>query len=220
MTTYEDDKMFKASLRVRNTFYELYASESEIRRSKSEPALCCVSDSFDTARVSSTPGLVVSQSHTSSVPAVAAAVSSDGHEGIRPSTSLTEQHSMKEALKLAPCDTTIMVRNLPCRVGHDRMMAELKSNGLDGSYDFIYCPKSARDRKTFQGYCFINFMDPEAVEQFLTRFANYQFEGTCSEKVVQFDRAHVQGREANMALLRSSRNRVEFKSNPAGLRAA
>eukprot|EP00928_Gymnodinium_smaydae_P078271 TRINITY_DN62084_c0_g1_i1.p1 TRINITY_DN62084_c0_g1~~TRINITY_DN62084_c0_g1_i1.p1 ORF type:complete len:102 (-),score=6.47 TRINITY_DN62084_c0_g1_i1:96-401(-) len=100
------------------------------------------------------------------------------------------------------------------------MMAELKSVGVDGRYDYLYIPRSHRDRRSFQGYCFINFMVPEATTLFMTMFANHQFEGINSEKAVHFDRAEVQGREANVALLRSGRKRVEFRADPSGLRAA
>eukprot|EP00928_Gymnodinium_smaydae_P076977 TRINITY_DN6008_c0_g1_i1.p1 TRINITY_DN6008_c0_g1~~TRINITY_DN6008_c0_g1_i1.p1 ORF type:complete len:205 (-),score=28.95 TRINITY_DN6008_c0_g1_i1:440-1054(-) len=135
-----------------------------------------------------------------------------------PSRRAVEQHS--DIAKLAPGDTTIMVRDLPCKVGYERMMAELKSGGLDGLYDYIYFPTSHHQKNAFKGFCFINFMTPEALELFANEFANYQFEEIRSAKVVRFDRARVQGREANVALLESGSKRLFYLADPDGLRAA
>eukprot|EP00928_Gymnodinium_smaydae_P066329 TRINITY_DN4935_c0_g1_i3.p1 TRINITY_DN4935_c0_g1~~TRINITY_DN4935_c0_g1_i3.p1 ORF type:complete len:240 (+),score=26.57 TRINITY_DN4935_c0_g1_i3:66-722(+) len=217
MTNLGGTHIYNAHLRVRNTFYEIYVDEPKIRRCKSEPAVCFVFDANGTNGVPPTPNSIVNQKDTASI--VNLAKSSDTCEVMGPLLPLTEQHGMTTLLKLAPCDTTVMVRDLPCKVGYERMMAELKSVGLDGCYDFIYCPKSTRNRSAFKGYCFINLMSRGAVEIFVIEFANRQFEGIRSEKAVHIDRAEVQGREANVAHLRSARNRVAFKSDPAGLRA-
>eukprot|EP00928_Gymnodinium_smaydae_P026888 TRINITY_DN20971_c0_g2_i1.p1 TRINITY_DN20971_c0_g2~~TRINITY_DN20971_c0_g2_i1.p1 ORF type:complete len:243 (-),score=12.64 TRINITY_DN20971_c0_g2_i1:2-661(-) len=218
MTNIIDDmNIYSAGLRVRNTFYELYIDEPKIRRCSSEPAVCLGSEPKGTLRVPLTPGFDLSQKHAASI--VTSATPSNGCEFVGPSMPSTEKHCMMALLNLDPRDTTIMVRDLPCRVGYEGIMAGLKSIGLDGCYDFIYCPKSIRDRSAFKGYCFINFMTREAIEIFVAEFADHQFEGTHSEKAVRFDRAYVQGRKANVAQLRSCRNRVVFKSNPSGLRA-
>eukprot|EP00928_Gymnodinium_smaydae_P026890 TRINITY_DN20971_c0_g2_i3.p1 TRINITY_DN20971_c0_g2~~TRINITY_DN20971_c0_g2_i3.p1 ORF type:complete len:243 (-),score=23.01 TRINITY_DN20971_c0_g2_i3:122-781(-) len=218
MTNIIDDmNIYSAGLRVRNTFYELYIDEPKIRRCSSEPAVCLGSEPKGTLRVPLTPGFDLSQKHAASI--VTSATPSNGCEFVGPSMPSTEKHCMMALLNLDPRDTTIMVRDLPCKVGHERMMAEMKSIGLDGCYDLLYCPKSTRDRSSFKGFCFINFMTREALKIFVFEFANHRFEDMHSEKVVHFDRADIQGRSANVAHLRSSRNRVVFRSDAAGLRA-
>eukprot|EP00928_Gymnodinium_smaydae_P049965 TRINITY_DN3356_c1_g3_i1.p1 TRINITY_DN3356_c1_g3~~TRINITY_DN3356_c1_g3_i1.p1 ORF type:complete len:204 (+),score=20.08 TRINITY_DN3356_c1_g3_i1:1-612(+) len=120
---------------------------------------------------------------------------------------------------ISPSDTTVIVRDIPCRVGYERMMVELKHLGLDGCYDFIYFPKSLRDRKCNRGFCFINFMSPDALRRFVMQFTGYRFESIQSPKSARIGRASVQGRRATIAQLIGARNRVVFKADPAGLRA-
>eukprot|EP00928_Gymnodinium_smaydae_P066328 TRINITY_DN4935_c0_g1_i2.p1 TRINITY_DN4935_c0_g1~~TRINITY_DN4935_c0_g1_i2.p1 ORF type:complete len:214 (+),score=21.21 TRINITY_DN4935_c0_g1_i2:84-725(+) len=208
---------YNARLRVRNTFYELYTDEPKLRRCTSEPVVSFISDAKDTIGVLWRPDPVVSQNRAALI--LNPATSSSSHADTGLSLALAEQRSMTALLKFDPCDTTIMVRDLPCKVGYERMMRELKAIGLDGCYDFIYCPRSTRDRAAFKGFCFVNFMTREAMETFVRDFAQHQFEDIHSEKTVRFDRAEVQGRKANLAHLLSGRNRVVFKSDPAGLRA-
>eukprot|EP00928_Gymnodinium_smaydae_P076875 TRINITY_DN5997_c0_g1_i2.p1 TRINITY_DN5997_c0_g1~~TRINITY_DN5997_c0_g1_i2.p1 ORF type:complete len:249 (-),score=24.50 TRINITY_DN5997_c0_g1_i2:98-844(-) len=120
--------------------------------------------------------------------------------------------------ELQSSDTTVMVRDIPCKVGYVRMMIELKSLGFDGCYDFLYFPKSLRDRHSNRGFCFINFQTPDAAMLFVTKFAMHQFDGIQSQKSARVGRAMVQGRKANVTQLMSARNRVQFKSDAAGLR--
>eukprot|EP00928_Gymnodinium_smaydae_P007595 TRINITY_DN12720_c3_g1_i1.p1 TRINITY_DN12720_c3_g1~~TRINITY_DN12720_c3_g1_i1.p1 ORF type:complete len:269 (-),score=43.22 TRINITY_DN12720_c3_g1_i1:35-841(-) len=136
-----------------------------------------------------------------------------------PSVSLAGVRKRKEKLGLSPGDTTIMVRDLPCKVGYERMMTELKLIGLDGCYDYIYFPKSFHDKNSFKGFCFINFMTRGAIEIFETTFEEHTFHDINSTKTVRLGRADVQGLEANVALLRASRKRIEFKADPIGLRS-
>eukprot|EP00928_Gymnodinium_smaydae_P093742 TRINITY_DN7804_c0_g1_i1.p1 TRINITY_DN7804_c0_g1~~TRINITY_DN7804_c0_g1_i1.p1 ORF type:complete len:226 (-),score=31.98 TRINITY_DN7804_c0_g1_i1:218-895(-) len=225
MTNYDDDKKYAVELRVRNTFYELYAYEPSMVRCKSEPALSFAPGLRSRPEVQCSPELAGSQNGVTSVVASAAAsapvtISSKSCRARSPSQLQPEQHTEMKPFELSPYDTTIMVRDLPCMVGYQRMMLELKSLGLDGCYDYIFFPKSYHDKNSFKGFCFINFMTREALEFFMAEFAEHNFEDICSEKKVCFGRADVQGLEANLLVVKSSRKRVEFRADPAGLRAA
>eukprot|EP00928_Gymnodinium_smaydae_P085640 TRINITY_DN69183_c0_g1_i1.p1 TRINITY_DN69183_c0_g1~~TRINITY_DN69183_c0_g1_i1.p1 ORF type:complete len:183 (-),score=17.95 TRINITY_DN69183_c0_g1_i1:15-530(-) len=171
MASNGDEETCIVRLRVRNTFYELYSDEPLLRRCKSEPVLCF--DVTVTTGVTSTPRSSMSENSTASI--VASPMSSNCYKVVTPSMSKTQRDSIMASLNLGPSDTTIMVRDLPSKVGYDRIMAELRSLGLYGCYDFLYCPKSSRDRSTFKGFCFINFMTHEAIELFVDGFANHQF---------------------------------------------
>eukprot|EP00928_Gymnodinium_smaydae_P026073 TRINITY_DN20576_c0_g1_i2.p1 TRINITY_DN20576_c0_g1~~TRINITY_DN20576_c0_g1_i2.p1 ORF type:complete len:281 (-),score=43.17 TRINITY_DN20576_c0_g1_i2:185-1027(-) len=164
-----------------------------------------------TAGDPATPGSALSQNSSASFSNSAESSSSAQPPG--------EQRTDAAPFKLSPGDTTVMVRDLPCKVGYERMMAELKSFGFDGLYDFIFFPTSRFGRSSYKGFCFINFMTRDAVDLFVSKFADYRFAGISSKKAVRLDRAEIQGREANMAILRTSGKRVEYRENPEGLRA-
>eukprot|EP00928_Gymnodinium_smaydae_P007593 TRINITY_DN12720_c1_g1_i1.p1 TRINITY_DN12720_c1_g1~~TRINITY_DN12720_c1_g1_i1.p1 ORF type:complete len:219 (+),score=21.51 TRINITY_DN12720_c1_g1_i1:90-746(+) len=213
-SSFNDDETCMVTLRVWKTFFELHASVPKIRRCSSEPALHFVPDVTRTSGHRNKPELGASRNFDTTQASANPPLMNDD-AATSPDPDPAEQ---TDALR--PSDRTVMVRDIPCKVGYKRMMAELKSLGLDGCYDFLFFPKSTRDRHFNRGFCFINFMSPEAVSFFVARFARYQFEGIESRKVARIGRAHVQGRKENMARLIAARNRVEFKANPAGLRAS
>eukprot|EP00928_Gymnodinium_smaydae_P032640 TRINITY_DN2357_c0_g5_i1.p1 TRINITY_DN2357_c0_g5~~TRINITY_DN2357_c0_g5_i1.p1 ORF type:complete len:202 (+),score=26.50 TRINITY_DN2357_c0_g5_i1:52-657(+) len=118
--------------------------------------------------------------------------------------------------------TLVFVRDLPCKVGCQRMMLELKSLGLDGRYDFIHFPmKQKHGKDSFVGYGFINFLSERDASYFMARFANHCFPDIRSEKTVRVERAHQQDYSAKMAVWRRTTKKASaaYMFNAAGLRA-
>eukprot|EP00928_Gymnodinium_smaydae_P026577 TRINITY_DN20825_c0_g2_i2.p2 TRINITY_DN20825_c0_g2~~TRINITY_DN20825_c0_g2_i2.p2 ORF type:complete len:187 (+),score=43.73 TRINITY_DN20825_c0_g2_i2:141-701(+) len=93
--------------------------------------------------------------------------------------------------------TTVMVRNVPCRVSEERMDLELELLGFANTYDYLYFP--ARKNKSTIGYGFINFLTSDTAANFVKVFNGYSFPGTNSTKQCYVTRADIQGREANLA---------------------
>eukprot|EP00928_Gymnodinium_smaydae_P037546 TRINITY_DN26045_c0_g1_i2.p1 TRINITY_DN26045_c0_g1~~TRINITY_DN26045_c0_g1_i2.p1 ORF type:complete len:209 (+),score=21.08 TRINITY_DN26045_c0_g1_i2:67-693(+) len=189
-----------AHLRVRGTFYELYSHEQpKPSRCCSEPCLSlCVSDSNGrTCDKSEQPlSVLINSLHL----------------------ELIAMH--EESSECSKGSTTLMIRNIPCKVDIGHMMNELKSMGLDGCYDFIHFPfRHSKGKRTSIGYGFINFLSRAAAVYFAMSFQHHQFDGTHSEKRVQVDVAAVQGRKANVAMLSSSRIGTAYLTDPRGLRA-
>eukprot|EP00928_Gymnodinium_smaydae_P077317 TRINITY_DN6059_c0_g1_i1.p1 TRINITY_DN6059_c0_g1~~TRINITY_DN6059_c0_g1_i1.p1 ORF type:complete len:211 (-),score=21.12 TRINITY_DN6059_c0_g1_i1:188-820(-) len=208
-SSFNDDETCMAKLRVWKTFFELYAEVPNLRRCSSEPA----SELASCSRLSSIPRCVTS-THGETSGAVTASPLNDSN-----GTAPLDTGSVELTDKLRSGDKTVLFRNIPCKIGYERIMRELSHVGLDGRYDFLYLPKSVRDRHSNRGFCFINFMNTEDVELFVKKFTN-RFEGVQSQKFARVGRANVQGRKENVACLLASRNRVEFKADPVGLRVS
>eukprot|EP00928_Gymnodinium_smaydae_P019173 TRINITY_DN17330_c0_g1_i1.p1 TRINITY_DN17330_c0_g1~~TRINITY_DN17330_c0_g1_i1.p1 ORF type:complete len:286 (-),score=39.39 TRINITY_DN17330_c0_g1_i1:166-1023(-) len=116
--------------------------------------------------------------------------------------------------------TTVLVQELPCKVGAQRMMAELKLLGLDGCYSFINFPtKSKKGKQVYLGYGFINFVSEDFATDFMRAFEGYHFADIDTEKRARVNLAHVQGQPANKKRLRSSKKRNAFVQDARGLQA-
>eukprot|EP00928_Gymnodinium_smaydae_P096511 TRINITY_DN8543_c1_g3_i2.p1 TRINITY_DN8543_c1_g3~~TRINITY_DN8543_c1_g3_i2.p1 ORF type:complete len:172 (-),score=25.92 TRINITY_DN8543_c1_g3_i2:219-734(-) len=87
-----------------------------------------------------------------------------------------EVHASKSAI--------VYVKNLPCKVGCQRMMLELKALGLDGCYDFLHFPtKPSHGKETCVGYGFIHFTRDDYASYFMSMFENHYFDDIHSEKM-------------------------------------
>eukprot|EP00928_Gymnodinium_smaydae_P066333 TRINITY_DN4935_c1_g1_i2.p1 TRINITY_DN4935_c1_g1~~TRINITY_DN4935_c1_g1_i2.p1 ORF type:complete len:215 (+),score=22.39 TRINITY_DN4935_c1_g1_i2:96-740(+) len=211
-SSFNDDEVCLARLRVWKTFFELYAPAPKLRRCSSEPASCSVSEGAIELHNSS--GLPTGRKRELAHSKVTAPLMCGK------ATAHVDAGSVELSEQLLPSDRTVVVGGIPCKVGHERMMVELRGLGLDGCYDFLYFPRSLRDRQCNRGFCFINFMSGDALTHFVAKFTNFQFEDIQSQKVACVGRAHIQGRQANVARLIAARTRrVEFKADAAGLRA-
>jgi hypothetical protein len=102
-------------------------------------------------------------------------------------------------------DTTMMLRNLPNEYTRSMLMSALDNYGFFGMYDFIYVPI---DKCTHWnvGYAFVNFLEPEAAERCRTELAGQRLpsEDPRPDKVMQVNRAHVQGLEKNVEYYKRS----------------
>eukprot|EP00928_Gymnodinium_smaydae_P096653 TRINITY_DN8582_c0_g1_i1.p1 TRINITY_DN8582_c0_g1~~TRINITY_DN8582_c0_g1_i1.p1 ORF type:complete len:186 (-),score=25.08 TRINITY_DN8582_c0_g1_i1:330-887(-) len=95
--------------------------------------------------------------------------------------------------------TCVIVRDLPCKVGSERMMAELETLGFHGCYDSLIFPKKGRKGKaSFVGYGFIYFKHEDYALEFMSSFANHQFKDIGSKKVARAELARSDGEEGHI----------------------
>eukprot|EP00928_Gymnodinium_smaydae_P060774 TRINITY_DN44573_c0_g1_i1.p1 TRINITY_DN44573_c0_g1~~TRINITY_DN44573_c0_g1_i1.p1 ORF type:complete len:134 (-),score=12.22 TRINITY_DN44573_c0_g1_i1:67-468(-) len=96
---------------------------------------------------------------------------------MRPHRSLEAQH------RSGYSRTTVIVRDLPCKVDCARMVAELSSLGFDGCYDEITFPRKIRKGKeSCLGYGFVKFASEKSAALFIVKFDGHRFEGIDSQK--------------------------------------
>eukprot|EP00928_Gymnodinium_smaydae_P036048 TRINITY_DN25250_c0_g1_i1.p1 TRINITY_DN25250_c0_g1~~TRINITY_DN25250_c0_g1_i1.p1 ORF type:complete len:201 (+),score=30.54 TRINITY_DN25250_c0_g1_i1:38-640(+) len=112
-------------------------------------------------------------------------MSSTDNPRFRASSSMDENAS--GAVRSADHTTTVYVSDLPCKVGHERMMMELKALGLNGWYDCMHFPVK---KDSFVGYGFIRFLSEDAASYFMTVFQGHRFDDIGSDKVVRVERSH------------------------------
>eukprot|EP00928_Gymnodinium_smaydae_P060822 TRINITY_DN4463_c0_g2_i1.p1 TRINITY_DN4463_c0_g2~~TRINITY_DN4463_c0_g2_i1.p1 ORF type:complete len:214 (+),score=32.01 TRINITY_DN4463_c0_g2_i1:88-729(+) len=111
----------------------------------------------------------------------------------------------------------VIVRDLPCKVGCDRMKSELSALGFDGSYDVIEFPSQWNKRKgkvSFMGYGFIDFTSEAAATTFMSKFANHRFDGFQSLKTARVEFAASRTPSGGQAK-RSQRLVIQNDSSPA-----
>lgn len=92
--------------------------------------------------------------------------------------------------------TTLMIRNIPCRVAQAKLAEAVESVGFAGKYDYLFVPTGGRPSKagvSNLGYAFINLPDPRDAVAFTSAFAGYKFAGAPSQKKIVVGFAHVQG---------------------------
>jgi len=104
-------------------------------------------------------------------------------------TQLSEPLSEEEE----ETEPTLMLCNIPCRFGHDKIVEVINSVGFTDLYDFIYVPQHHSKRNGNIGYAFIHFHSMENADWFMETFQNYQFQGTSSSKKCVVKRAHMPG---------------------------
>lgn len=98
--------------------------------------------------------------------------------------------------------TTLMIRNVPCRVTQQMMADIIDQTVFKEKYNFLYVPSASplpqAGNGSNLGYGFINFPDPEDAMAFHTAFTGYRFEETTSSKLCVIVPAHIQGLENNV----------------------
>lgn len=100
--------------------------------------------------------------------------------------------------------TTLMLRNIPNCYTRSSLLELLDGQGFKSSYNLVYLPIDFNTNCGF-GYAFVNFVDTESAEVFMSRLQGYQTWGTPSDKVldVTWSNAH-QGFEAHVERYRNS----------------
>lgn len=100
--------------------------------------------------------------------------------------------------------TTIMICNLPCSIMREELVHTIDSMGLTGRYDFLNLPCHHQARPNV-GYAFINFLTAEDAALCTRHFTGFRFPNTRSTKVCTVKPARIQGAEANVRQLLTSR---------------
>jgi hypothetical protein len=72
---------------------------------------------------------------------------------------------------------TMMICNIPCRVGHDDLEKAICNMGFTGTYDFLHLPRRHGQADSNLGYGFINFVRPVDATNFALAFEGYRFGG-------------------------------------------
>jgi len=99
--------------------------------------------------------------------------------------------------------TTLMFRNLPCRLSPQDVVNVIDEQGFSDAFDLFYLPppKGVRSRKRLhrnQGFAFLNFKTPEYATAFEIHFNRFAFLNcNSSTKLSYTTPARQQGFEAN-----------------------
>mmetsp|Transcript_43619 Transcript_43619/g.76418 ORF Transcript_43619/g.76418 Transcript_43619/m.76418 type:complete len:371 (+) Transcript_43619:53-1165(+) len=100
--------------------------------------------------------------------------------------------------------TTLMIRNIPCKVKMKALLELLGSKGFAGAFDFLYLPVRGYHSSNL-GYAFINFKSAATVAPFMLAFNGVAFSavsGIRTEKVIEIRPARVQGLAGKIAVVR------------------
>jgi hypothetical protein len=111
--------------------------------------------------------------------------------------------------------TTMILRNIPCRISRDVVMQCIDDAGFANRYDFLSLPviETKREPSKNLGYAFVNFLTEDDARTFQEVFSGYRFRGTQSDKVCQVEISKSQGLEENLRLRNSkSRQVVDAKT--------
>lgn len=98
--------------------------------------------------------------------------------------------------------TTVMVRNIPNKYSQKMLLDEV-NNHIRGTYDFFYLPIDFKNRCNV-GYCFINFLDPKYILDFVREFDGKKWKNFNSEKVCAVTFARIQGKMGLIARFQNS----------------
>lgn len=100
--------------------------------------------------------------------------------------------------------TTLMLRNIPNCYSRSLLLELLDGHGFKGSYNLVYLPIDFNTNCGF-GYAFVNFVDTESADIFMSQLQGFQGWATPSDKVldVTWSNAH-QGFEAHVERYRNS----------------
>lgn len=118
--------------------------------------------------------------------------------------SVKEKVKKDKSKRLVPnldpsCVTSLMIRNIPCRMLQQDFVQLLDESGFTDKYDFLYLPVAAplqRAPTSNLGYGFINFMEPQFAMEFREKFEGSRLGVSCSTKQCVVTTAHIQGLEA------------------------
>lgn len=99
--------------------------------------------------------------------------------------------------------TTWMLRNIPVTFTRESVLADLDTRGFRFRYDFFYLPIDFQTGNNL-GYAFINFVEPNAAEQFCSAYQGLALAAERSKKVCAVAPATTQGRDANVDYYRNS----------------
>merc|ERR1712080_501081 len=110
------------------------------------------------------------------------------------------------------------MQNIPNNYTRRLLLILLDDNGFNGLYNFVYLPIDFNTSAGF-GYAFVNFVDQESAEKFISQFQGFRDWVMPSKKVceVMWSKAH-QGLDAHVERYRNSP--VMKESTPDGFKPA
>ena len=103
--------------------------------------------------------------------------------------------------------STVMLGNIPCRIGRKDIIKALESCDFLDSCSSIHLPsgKTRRYRANGNiGYAFISFTSRDVGDRFANTFEDFQFPGMQSTKRCSVNRAHHRGFNAKAQLERDA----------------
>eukprot|EP00928_Gymnodinium_smaydae_P100396 TRINITY_DN983_c0_g1_i1.p1 TRINITY_DN983_c0_g1~~TRINITY_DN983_c0_g1_i1.p1 ORF type:complete len:396 (-),score=44.08 TRINITY_DN983_c0_g1_i1:258-1445(-) len=110
-----------------------------------------------------------------------------------------DEHQGKSAqdwLGPEPSVTTLMLKNIPCRLTRENVTEELRELGFAGLHDAMHIP--SRSNGSNKGYGFINFVTADVARRAADTLNGHMFKGTESTKLCQVTVAAFQGRDATL----------------------
>jgi hypothetical protein len=123
-----------------------------------------------------------------------------------------EQNSVKErrdkmakyCKTKADCHkTTVMIRNVPCKLSQEELMAEVAA--VNPNFNLLYLPSSRKAIGNL-GYAFVNFVSNEETMQFIEAFQDHVFlSAPRSKKRAEVAFATLQGFKENVRFFKRSR---------------
>jgi len=129
----------------------------------------------------------------------------DGEESIQCIDDSESDDQSMHHHELSDAKTTLMVRNIPVLYTQEMLLEEWPS---DGSWDFLYLPRSNSGAGRFNlTYAFINFASEAHAVAFKEQWHKKRLASLSSKKALNISFAEVQGFEANLAQLKNKRTR-------------
>lgn len=93
---------------------------------------------------------------------------------------------------------TMMICNVPCRIGYDDLLAAIESSGFGGKFEFIHIPYRFGQSTSNLGYAFVHFFRWEDATSFALAFEGYRFANKESNKACTVKVADCQGTNARL----------------------
>jgi len=109
--------------------------------------------------------------------------------------------------------TTLMIRNIPNKYTQDMLLDEISE--FLASFDLLYLPVDVypqvvdKQEHVNVGYAFLNFVSPERIGPFYSKFQSHKWKLFGSSKICELTYARIQGRQAMLDHFYASRVLVD-----------
>jgi len=117
-------------------------------------------------------------------------------------TSRTGMQMNEEETQEEDDERSLMLCNIPCRLGHDDLVDAINGMGFTGLYDFVHLPPArhwprGKAKSTLRnvGYAFVHFNLAEDASDFANKFQGHQFRCLTSDKRCVVQPAHLNLRQ-------------------------
>lgn len=106
------------------------------------------------------------------------------------------KENVNSSLKPKSCNAaprTLMICNLPCRIGYDELVEAIDSIGFGDAFEFVHLASRYKQPDSNLGYAFVNFFSPKDAARFARAFEGYHFDNKGSKKACTVKVAKSQG---------------------------